>query len=49
MNTNVNLEAAIGVLSFLGTAFVLGLALIILLHALKKGKRARAVKIGTAA
>jgi hypothetical protein len=49
MNTNVNLEAAVGVLSFLGTAFVMGLAVIIVLHSLKKGKHARAVKIGTAA
>jgi multisubunit Na+/H+ antiporter MnhB subunit len=46
MNTNVNLEAGIGVLTFLGTAFVLGLAVIILLHAFKKGKRTRARKIG---
>lgn len=49
MNTKVNLEAAIGVLSFLATAFVFGLALIIILHSLKKGKRPRVRKIGTAA
>lgn len=48
MNTNVNLEAAIGVLAFLGTAFVLGLAAIVILHALKTRKRARAGKVGRA-
>ena len=49
MNTNVNLEAAVGVLAFLGTAFVMGLAVIIILHALKTRRRARARKIGLAA
>lgn len=49
MNTNVNLEAAIGVLAFLGTAFVLGLAALVILHALKTRKLARARKIGLAA
>jgi hypothetical protein len=33
MNTNANLEAAIGALALLGTAFVLGLAALIILHA----------------
>jgi hypothetical protein len=49
MNTNVNLEAAIGVLAFLGTAFVLGLAVLVILHALKTRKQARARKVGLAA
>ncbi|MDT4895135.1 MAG: hypothetical protein QOH25_212 [Acidobacteriota bacterium] len=49
MNTNVNLEAAVGVLAFLGTAFVLGLAALVILHALKTRKHARARKIGLAA
>jgi hypothetical protein len=48
MNTNVNLEAAIGVLAFLGTAFVMGLAALVILHALKTRKLARARKIGLA-
>lgn len=42
MNTNVNLESAVGVLAFLGTAFVLGLATLIVLHALKTRKSGRA-------
>jgi hypothetical protein len=46
MNTNVNLEAAIGVLAFLGTAFVLGLAVLVILHALKTRKQVRARKVG---
>jgi hypothetical protein len=46
MSTNVNLEAAVGVLAFLGTAFVLGLAVLVIIHALKTRKRARAVKVG---
>jgi hypothetical protein len=49
MNTNVNLEAAIGVLAFLATAFVLGLAALVLLHALKTRKLARARKVWIAA
>jgi hypothetical protein len=49
MNTNVNLEAAIGVLAFLGSVFVLGLAALIALHALKTKRRERARKIGLAA
>lgn len=49
MNTNVNLEAAIGVLAFLGTAFVMGLAVIVILHALRTRKRPSARKIGTVA
>lgn len=48
MNTNVNLEAAIGVLAFLGTAFVVGLAMLVFLHALKTRKRAHARKVGLA-
>jgi len=49
MHTNVNLEAAVGVLAFLGTAFVLGLAVIIVLHALKTRKRTRARTVSLAA
>src|SRR5947199_1518256 len=49
MHTNVNLEAAVGVLAFLGTAFVLGLAVIIILHALKTRKRVRARTVSLAA
>jgi hypothetical protein len=48
MNTNVNLEAAVGVLAFLGTAFVLGLAVLIIIHAIKTRKRARAGRVGFA-
>jgi hypothetical protein len=48
MNTNVNLEAAVGVLAFLGTAFVLGLAVLISIHAIKTRKRARAGRVGLA-
>jgi hypothetical protein len=48
MNTNVNLEAAVGILAFLGTAFVLGLAVLVIIHAIKTRKRARAGKIGLA-
>lgn len=49
MNTNVNLDAAIGVLAFLGTAFVLGLAVLVMLHAIATRKQARAGKVGLAA
>ncbi|MDT5059578.1 MAG: hypothetical protein QOH63_37 [Acidobacteriota bacterium] len=49
MNTNVNLEAAVGVLVFLGTAFVMGLAVLVIIHAIKTRKRARAGKVGLAA
>jgi hypothetical protein len=42
MHANVNLDAAVGVMAFLGIAFVTGLAIIIILHALKMRKRARA-------
>jgi hypothetical protein len=48
MHTNVNLEAAIGVLAFLGTAFILGLAVIIVLHAVKTRKRVRARTVSLA-
>lgn len=48
MNTNVNLEAAVGILAFLGTAFVLGLAMLIIIHAIKTRKLARAGKAGFA-
>jgi hypothetical protein len=48
MNTNVNLEAAVGILAFLGTAFVLGLAVLIIIHAIKTRKRARAGRVGLA-
>ena len=49
MHTNVNLEAAVGVLAFLGTAFVLGLAAIIVLHAIKTRRRMRARTVSLAA
>lgn len=49
MNTNVNLEAPVGVLAFLGTAFVLGLAVIIILHAIRTRKHARARTVTLAA
>jgi hypothetical protein len=49
MNTNVNLEAAVGALAFLGTAFLLGLAAIIILHALKTRRRVRARAVSLAA
>lgn len=42
MHTNVNLEPMVGVLAFLGAAFVLGLAAIIILHAIKTRRRGRA-------
>jgi hypothetical protein len=48
MNTNVNLEAAVGILAFLGTAFVLGLAVLVIIHAIKTRKRARAGRVGLA-
>ena len=49
MNSNVNLEAAIGILALLGTAFMLGLAAIIILHVLKRRRRMRARTISIAA
>lgn len=49
MNKNVNLEAAIGILAFLGTAFVLGLAALVIIHAIKTRKQARAGKVGLVA
>ena len=49
MNTNASLEAAIGVLAFLGSAFVFGVAMLLFLHALKTRRRARARRIGAAA
>ena len=49
MHTNVNLEAAVGVMAFLGTAFLLGLAVIIVLHALKTRRRVRARRVSLAA
>ena len=42
MNTNVNLEAAIGVLGFLGTGALLLLAVLVALLLLLKGRRAAA-------
>lgn len=45
MNTNVNLEAAVGVLAFLGAAFILGLAALVIIHAVRTGKRERAGKV----
>jgi hypothetical protein len=48
MNTNVNLEAAVGVLAFLGTAFVMGLAVLVIIHAIKTRKRVRAGRVGLA-
>lgn len=49
MHTNVNLEAAFGVLALLGTAFVVGLAVIIVLHAVKTRRRGRARTVSLAA
>src|SRR3954471_10270889 len=49
MHTNVNLEAALGVMAFLGTAFALGLGALILLHALKTRRRGRARTVSAAA
>nr|MDQ3819432.1 DUF4352 domain-containing protein [Acidobacteriota bacterium] len=49
MNTNVNLEAAVGVLALLGTAFVMGLAVIIVLHSIRARRRGRARAAGLAA
>jgi hypothetical protein len=48
MNTNVNLEAAVGILAFLGTAFVFGLAVLVIIHAIKTRQRARAGRVGLA-
>ncbi|HEX8476417.1 MAG TPA: hypothetical protein VF666_20635 [Pyrinomonadaceae bacterium] len=45
MYTNVNLEAALGVLGFLGTGFCLFVAGLIILHALKTKRRERAKRI----
>jgi hypothetical protein len=42
MNTNVNLEAALGVLAFLGSCCALLVAGLIFVHALIRGKRGRA-------
>ena len=42
MNTNVNLEAAVGALAFLGTALCLGVAGLVVLHALARRKLGRA-------
>ncbi len=42
MNTNVNLEAAIGVLGFLGTGLLLCGATLVLLYLLVRGRRAAA-------
>src|SRR3954469_18755393 len=49
MHTNVNLEAAVGVLAFLGVAFVSGLAIIIVLQAHKTRRRVRVRAVGFAA
>jgi hypothetical protein len=49
MHANVNLNAAVGVLAFLGIAFVTGLAIIIILHALETRKRARTRTVSLAA
>jgi hypothetical protein len=49
MNTNVNLSAPLGVMAFLGTAFMLGLAVIIIIHAIKTRKIVRARVVGLAA
>jgi hypothetical protein len=45
MYTNVNLEAALGVLGFLGTGFCLFVAALVLLHALKTRRRERARRV----
>src|SRR5919206_1340397 len=42
MNTNVNLEAAVGVLGFLGTGFLLLLAALVVLVLLARGRRGAA-------
>lgn len=49
MNTNVNLEASVGILAFLGAAFILGLAALVVIHAIKTRKLARAKNVGLAA
>ncbi|MBA3804910.1 MAG: hypothetical protein H0X14_04265 [Acidobacteria bacterium] len=50
MNTNVNLEAALGVMAFLGGCFALLVAGLIFIHALTrgKGKRARLISLAAA-
>jgi hypothetical protein len=42
MNTNVNLEAAVGVLGFLGTGLLLCVAALVVLYLLARGRRAAA-------
>lgn len=49
MNTNVNLDAPVGVMAFLGGAFLLGLAALIFIHAIKTRRLGRAKKLGIAA
>lgn len=49
MNTNVNLEAALGVLSLVGFCFVLLLTGLVFVHALARRKKARAVRALAAA
>jgi len=44
MNMNINLDAAAGVLGLLCSAFFLGLATLVILHALKTRKPAPARK-----
>jgi hypothetical protein len=45
MNTNVNLEAAAGALLFLGACFVLSVCGAIIIHAVARGRRARARRV----
>ena len=51
MNTNVNLEAALGVLAFAGSGFVLALLALVAVHALARRRyaRARRAALGVAA
>ncbi len=46
MNTNVNLEAAVGVLGFLGTGLLLGGTALVVLYLLVRGRRAAAGNVG---
>ncbi len=45
MNSNVNLEAAIGILGFLGTGLLLLVAALVLLYLLMQGRRAAAANL----
>lgn len=45
MNSNVNLEAAVGVLGFLGTGFCLFVASLLAVYSFARGKRERAANV----